>query len=97
MYDSLWEQAAESPSSEDKQWYSERAKDDEHYRIQPELLDRGPTRKAKLTQLPPRREGEPSLWAVGLEGASRGQLGERPKGACFQLLQPPATTHQLLL
>ena len=45
-------------------------RDDNYYRIQRELLKDGLTRKAKLTQLPPHEEGQPSLWAIGIEGAS---------------------------
>ena len=54
MYDSLWEEATESdwPAEEREQWYRERPKDEEYYRIQRQLLKDGLTRKAKLTQLP---------------------------------------------
>ena len=56
MYDSLREQVTEShwPEEEREQWYRERPADGEYYRIQRELLQDGLTRKAKLTQLPPR-------------------------------------------
>ena len=65
MHDSLWEQATESDwPEEERQWYRERPRDEEYYRIQRELLRDGLTRKAKLTQLPP-QEGEPTLWAIG--------------------------------
>ena len=71
MFDSLWEQATESDWAEEEraQWYRERPKDEDYYRIQRELLDNGLTRKAKLTQLPPHEEGQPTLWAIGIEGA----------------------------
>ena len=70
MYESLAEQATESDwSEEEKQaWYRERPDDAEYYRVQRDLLRNG--RKAKLTQLPPVREGDPLLWAIGLDGAS---------------------------
>ena len=72
MHESLWEQATESdwPEEERRQWYRERPCDEEYYRIQREILRGGLTRKAKLTQLPPYREGEPTLWAIGFEGKS---------------------------
>ena len=78
MYDSLWEQATESdwPEEEKQQWYRERPKDEEYYRIQRELLKDGLTRKAKLTQLPPHEEGQPTLWAIGIEGPSPLRLPE---------------------
>ena len=78
MHDSLWEQATESdwPEEERRQWYRERPRDEEYYRIQRELLRDGLTRKAKLTQLPPHQEGEPTLWAIGFEGKSPLQLAE---------------------
>ena len=34
------------------------------------LLRDGLTCRAQLTQLPPRREGEPTLWAIGIDGES---------------------------
>ena len=64
MFDSLWEEATESDWGEEerRQWYRERPKDEEYYRIQRELLKDGLTRKAKLTQLPsPLRLPEASL------------------------------------
>ena len=72
MYASLAEQASESDWSQEErdQRYKERPKDEEYYRIQRELLKDGLTRKAKLVKLPPHQEGEPGLWAIGLEGAS---------------------------
>ena len=78
MYDSLWEQATESdwPEEEKQQWYRERPKNEECYRIQRELLKGGLTRKAKVTQLPPHEEGQPTLWAIGIEGASPLRLPE---------------------
>ena len=78
MHDSLWEQATESdwPEEERRQWYRERPRDEEYYRIQRELLRDGLTRKAKLTQLPPHQEGEPTLWAIGFEGKSPLRLAE---------------------
>ena len=78
MHDSLWEQATESdwPEQERRQWYRERPRDEEYYRIQRELLRDGLTRKAKLTQLPPHQEGEPTLWAIGFEGKSPLRLAE---------------------
>ena len=78
MHESLWEQATESdwPEEERRQWYRERPRDEEYYRIQRELLRDGLTRKAKLTQLPPHREGEPTLWAIGFEGKSPLRLAE---------------------
>ena len=78
MYDSLWEQATESDWGEEerRQWYRERPKDEEYYRIQRELLKDGLTRKAKLTQLPPHEEGQPTLWAIGIEGKSPLRLPE---------------------
>ena len=78
MEESLWEQATESdwPEEERRQWYKERPKDKEYYRIQRELLQDGLTRKAKLTQLPPHEEGQPTLWAIGLEGKSPLRLPE---------------------
>ena len=59
MHESLWEQATESdwPEEERRQWYRERPRDEEYYRIQRELLREGLTRKAKLTQLPPHHSG----------------------------------------
>ena len=45
-------------------------------RIQRELLKDGLTRKAKLTQLPPHEEGQPTLWAIGIEGDSPLRLPE---------------------
>ena len=71
MYASLAEQASESDWSQEErdQWYKERPKDEEYYRIQRELLQKGLTRKAKLVKLL-HQEGEPGLWAIGLEGAS---------------------------
>ena len=71
MHESFWEQATESdwPEEERRQWYRERPADREYYRVQRELLRDGLTRKAK--QLPPHREGEPTLWAIGFEGGSR--------------------------
>eukprot|EP00439_Symbiodinium_sp_Y106_P042391 s8192_g5.t1 len=65
-------EASESDWSQEErdQWYKERPKDEEYYRIQRELLKDGLTRKAKLVKLPPHQEGEPGLWAIGLEGAS---------------------------
>ena len=65
MEESL-EQATESawPEEERRQWYRERPADREYYRIQRELLRDGLTRKAKLTQLPPHQEGEPTRWAI---------------------------------
>ena len=76
MEDSLWEQATESDWSEEerRQWYRERPKDEEY--IQRELLNDGLTRKAKLTQLPPHEEGQPTLWAIGIEGPSPLRLPE---------------------
>ena len=76
MHESLWEQATESdwPEEERRQWYRERPRDEEYYRIQRELLRDGLTRKAKLTQLPPHRE--PTLWAIGFEGKSPLRLAE---------------------
>ena len=56
--------------------YRERPADREYYRIQRELLRDGFTRKAKLTQLPPHQEGEPTLWAIGFEGKSPLRLPE---------------------
>ena len=50
--------------------------DEEYYRIQRELLKDGLTRKAKLTQLPPHEEGQPTLWAIGIEGPSPLRLPE---------------------
>ena len=78
MHDSLWEQATESdwPEEERRKWYRERPADREYYRIQRELLRDGLTRKAKLTQLPPHQEGEPTLWAIGFEGKSPLRLAE---------------------
>ena len=78
MEDSLWEQATESDWGEEerRQWYRERPKDEDYYRIQRELLDNGLTRKAKLTQLPPHEEGQPTLWAIGIEGNSPLRLPE---------------------
>ena len=78
MHDSLWEQVTESdwPEQERRQWYRERPRDEEYYRIQRELLRDGLTRKAKLTQLPPHQEGEPTLWAIGFEGKSPLRLAE---------------------
>jgi len=78
VYDSLWEQATESdwPEEERKQWYRERSRDKENYEIQRELLKDGLTRKAKLTQLPPHEEGQPTLWAIGVDGASPLRLPE---------------------
>ena len=78
MHESLWEQATESdwPEEERRQWYRERPRDEEYYRIQRELLRDGLTRKAKLTQLPPHQEGEPTLWAIGFEGKSPLRLAE---------------------
>ena len=78
MEESLWEQATESdwPEEERRQWYRERPADREYYRIQRELLRDGLTRKAKLTQLPPHQEGEPTLWAIGFEGKSPLRLAE---------------------
>ena len=78
MHDSLWEEATESdwPEEERRQWYRERPRDEEYYRVQRELLRDGLTRKAKLTQLPPHREGEPTLWAIGFEGKSPLRLAE---------------------
>eukprot|EP00439_Symbiodinium_sp_Y106_P044748 s7266_g5.t1 len=66
MYESLAEQATESDWSEEEKraWYRERPDDAEYYRVQRDLLRNG--RKAKLTQLPPVREGDPLLWAIGL-------------------------------
>ena len=76
MEESLWEQATESdwPEEERRQWYRERPADREYYRR--ELLQDGLTTKAKLTQLPPHQEGEPTLWAIGFEGKSPLQLAE---------------------
>ena len=81
MFDSLWEEATESdwPEEERRQWYRERPKDEEYYRIQRELLKDGLTRKAKLTQLPPHEEGQPTLWAIGIEGPSPLRLPEAPQ------------------
>ena len=78
MFDSLWEEATESdwPEEERRQWYRERPRDDDYYRIQRELLKDGLTRKAKLTQLPPHEEGQPTLWAIGIEGPSPLRLPE---------------------
>ena len=78
MEDSLWEQATESDWGEEerRQWYRERPKDEDYYRIQRELLDNGLTREAKLTQLPPHEEGQPPLWAIGIEGPSPLRLPE---------------------
>ena len=78
MFDSLWEEATESdwPEEERRQWYRERPKDEDYYRIQRELLKDGLTRKAKLTQLPPHEEGQPTLWAIGIEGPSPLRLPE---------------------
>ena len=36
----------------------------------------GLNRKAKLTQLPPHEEGQPTLWAIGIEGPSPLRLPE---------------------
>ena len=78
MEDSLWEQATESDWGEEerRQWYRERPNDEDYYRIQRELLDNGLTRKAKLTQLPPHEEGQPTLWAIGIGGPSPLRLRE---------------------
>ena len=78
MQESLWEQATESdwPDKERRQWYRERPADREYYRIQRELLRDGLTRKAKLTQLPPHHNSEPTLWAIGFEGKSPLRLAE---------------------
>ena len=78
MFDSLWEEATESDWGEEerRQWYRDRPKDEEYYRIQRELLKDGLTRKAKLTQLPPHEEGQPALWAIGIEGPSPLRLPE---------------------
>ena len=72
MYESLADQATESDWSEEEKraWYQERPDDAEYYWVQRDLLRNGLTRKAKLTQLPPVREGDPLLWAIGLDGAS---------------------------
>ena len=48
----------------------------QYYEIQRELLKDGLTRKAKLTQLPPHEEGQPTLWAIGVDGASPLRLPE---------------------
>ena len=66
------EQATESDWSEEEKraWYRKRPDDAEYYRVQRDLLRNGLTRKAKLTQLPPVREDDPLLWAIGLDGAS---------------------------
>ena len=64
------------PEEERRQWYRERPADREYYRIQRELLRDGFTRKAKLTQLPPHQQGEPTLWAIGFEGKSPLRLPE---------------------
>ena len=73
MYESLAEQATESGWSQEErdQWYRERPKDEEYYRIQRELLKDGLTRKAKLVKLPPHEEGQPGLCAIGLESRRR--------------------------
>ena len=72
MYESLAEQATESDWSQEEKraWYRERRDDAEYYRVQRDLLRNGLTRKAKLAHLPPVREGDPLLWAIGLDGAS---------------------------
>ena len=44
--------------------------------VLPHPAGAGLTRKAKLTQLPPHREGEPTLWAIGFEGKSPLRLPE---------------------
>ena len=78
MYDSLWEQNTESGWSKEErdQWYRAHPQDKEYYEIQQRLLKDGLTRKAKLTQLEPHEEGQPSLWAIGIEGASPLRLPE---------------------
>ena len=72
MYESLADQATESDWSEEEKraWYQERPDDAEYYWVQRDLLRNGLTRKAKLMQLPLVREGDPLLWAIGLDGAS---------------------------
>ena len=69
MFDSLWEEATESD-------WGEEERSEEYHRIQRELLKDGLTRKAKLTQLPPHEEGQPALWAIGIEGPSPLRLPE---------------------
>ena len=93
MHESLWEQATESdwPEEERRQWYRERPRDEEYYRIQRELLRDGLTRKAKLTQLPPHQEGEPTLWAIGFEGKSPLRLA-RGGGALPAAREPRTST-----
>ena len=66
------------PEEERRQWYRQRPKDEEYYRIQRELLKDGLTRKAKLTQLPPHEEGQPTLWAIGIEGCGCPRLRSTP-------------------
>ena len=90
MEDSLWEQATESDWPEEERRYRERPADSEYYRIQRELLRDGLTRKAKLTQLPPHQEGEPTLWAIGFEGKSPLRLPEAEPTA-----QPEASQYPL--
>ena len=61
---------ATGPRRKKRAWYQERPDDAEYYWVQRDLLRNGLTRKAKLTQLPPVREDDPLLWAIGLDGAS---------------------------
>ena len=102
MHESLWEQATESdwPEEERRQCYKERPKDKEYYRIQRELLQDGLTRKAKLTQLPPHEEGQPTLWAIGIEGKSPLRLPEaeptaQPEASQYPLHVSPAFDDEL--
>ena len=78
MHESLAEQVMGNGWSEqeNRDWYQDRPRDDDYYRVQRELLRDGLTRKAKLVKLPPHEEGKPGLWAIGLEGSSPLRLPE---------------------
>ena len=66
MHESLWEQATESdwPEEERRQWYRERPRDEEYYRIQREL---------------PHEEGEADA-AAAPPGGRAHALGHRLRG-----------------
>ena len=78
MFDSLWEEATESDWAEEEraQWYRERPKDEDYYRIQRELLDNGLTRKGQADAAAAPRGGS----AHALGDRHRGQLPPAPAG-----------------